>query len=258
MHIAEIRQAASTRPRENWAVETGELLKRLPPPKEDPGLFSDSIPSRTLKGPVNRKKTIHLGDIMHDLGDTNDNLLTKLLLYSKKDLPTAEELCPDFEKLRRFPTERFARLEVPVFKFQQTYAYTPHILRCTMNSHFRNHGPRNDWVWIVAGTKDQYGALRGRLPAILRCLFKLRNPYSGTALRLALVQILHAQPGAGRLQDDSCLVKVTEKRPRDNRDERVVGIDCIMGMAHLIPDIDVPGQYWVNSRIDLETFNEIY
>ncbi|KAL0631137.1 hypothetical protein Q9L58_010001, partial [Maublancomyces gigas] len=125
MHIAEIRQAGSTRSRENWAVDTIELWKRLPSPKEDPGLFSDSIPSRMLKGPVNRKKTIHFGDIIHELGDTNDNLLIKLLLYSKRYLPTAEELCTDFEKLPRFPAERFMRLEVPVLKFQQTKAYNP-------------------------------------------------------------------------------------------------------------------------------------
>lgn len=195
---------------------------------------------------------------MQNLGDTDDNLFFKLLNYSRRVLRADEQLCADFQRLRRFPAEKFARLEVPVLIFQQTNAYTPHILRCMMKSHFHNHGPRNNWVWIMAGERDQYGALRGRLPAILQCLFKLRNLYSGTTLRLALVQMLQAQPGAGRLQVEGCLVKVSQKLPIDNRDERVVMIDCIMGMAHLIPDIDVLGQYWVNSRVDLETFNEVY
>lgn len=77
-------------------------------------------------------------------------------------------------------------------------------------------------------------------------------------MRLALVQMLQVQPGGGCLQDDSSLVKVSKKNPKDSRDERIVGIDAITGMTHLIPDIDLLGQYWVNSRIDLETFNEIH
>jgi len=38
---------------------------------------------------------------------------------------------------------------------------------------FRNHGSRNDWVSVRAGTEDMYGALRGRLPAKLVALFKM-------------------------------------------------------------------------------------
>lgn len=48
------------------------------------------------------------------------------------------------------------------------------------------------------------------------------------------------------------------RQSRHGRDEQIVGIDLILGMAYLIPDIDVPGEYWVNSRINLETLNEIY
>lgn len=47
-------------------------------------MFSDKISSRTLKGPVNRKKTIQLGYIMHELGDSNDNVFITLLQYNKE------------------------------------------------------------------------------------------------------------------------------------------------------------------------------
>lgn len=245
MHIAEVRQAASTKPPQDWGRDTGELLKRLPPPKEDSTLSADTIPSLQLKGRINKRITKHVGDIMHDLDDTDDKLLTKLLSYSRKVLPVNQELCGDFEKMRKFPAERFNRLEIPVPKFQQANMYTPHIIRCTMKSNYGNHGPWKDCVSIMAGAKDQFGALQSRLPAILRYLFKLRDPYSGTTMRLALVQLLQAQPGAGHLQDDSDLVKVSRRLYSDSRDERVVGINSILRIAHLVPDIDIPGQYRV-------------
>lgn len=60
---------------------------------------------------------------------------------------------------------------------------------------------------------------------------------------LALVQMLPLQPRAGRLPEERYLIKVSEAQQRDNTDEWVVGIDCVMGMAHPIPSIDVPGLY---------------
>lgn len=258
MKIVAIRQAASTRARKDWAADYGEVIERLSPLKKDLSSFAHSYASRMLKGPINKKKTSHLGNLMSDLGDNDDALHTKLLLYSKKDLSTADELCTDFAKQRSFPAEWFTKLEILVLKFQQTNVYTPNILQCSMKNGFRKQGPRNHWVWIVAGTKDQYGALRDRLPAILQCLFKLRNPCCGITLQLALLHIIQAQLGAGRLQDESCLVKVSERQSQDGSDKRIVGIDHILGIAHLIPDIDVPGEYWVNSRINMETINEIY
>lgn len=73
---------------------------------------------------------------------------------------------------------------------------------------------------------------------MLRCLFNLRNPYSGIPMRLAIVRELQAQPGAGRMQYSSTLVKVSESSLKYSTNEGVVEINSIVGMAQLISHID--------------------
>ena len=70
------------------------------------------------------------------------------------------------------------------------------------------------------------------------------------------------------LAGDQFLSVVDSRRPSDThglvtvqlrgvtRELTIVDIGTILGLAHLIPEID---QRWlVNSRIDLRTFNELY
>jgi len=99
-----------------------------------------------------------------------------------------------------------------------------------------------------------YGALRGRLPAKLVALFKIREPRSeDTVRRVAGVQ-LRTLVNSGRLIDLPGLVTVQMRE--DTRGFTIVDIGTILGLASLIPEKD---RGWlVNSRIDLRTFNEVY
>jgi len=98
-----------------------------------------------------------------------------------------------------------------------------------------------------------YGALRGRLPAKLVGLFKIRDCSQDTVRRLAGVQML-SPVNSGRPSDIHSLVTV---QLRDDALEfTLVDIGTIVGLAHLIPEGD--RRWLINSRIDLRTFNEIY
>ena len=79
--------------------------------------------------------------------------------------------------LRTLPVEPLRQLEILVLAFQESGVYNMHRARCTVTQLFRNQAIRNDWVWIQAGDEHTYGAPRGRLPARLIALFKIRSPY---------------------------------------------------------------------------------
>jgi hypothetical protein len=112
-------------------------------------------------------------------------------------------------------------------------------------------------VWVTAGNEGEFGALRGRLPGQLKCLFKLRDQAKKCIHRLALVKMLRVE-GAGLLEADSSLIRVgLRKVTVPGNDEWVVGVSAITGMAHLILARE-EGVWLVNSRIDLETFNDVY
>jgi len=99
-----------------------------------------------------------------------------------------------------------------------------------------------------------YSALRGRLPAKLVALFKIRDyRCEDRVRRLTGVQFVSAV-NSGRISDVHSLVTVQMKE--DAREFTVVDIGTILGLAHLIPEGD--RRWIVNSRIDLRTFNEVY
>ena len=103
------------------------------------------------------------------------------------------------------------QLEVPVLAFQETDVYDIHRARYTGTLDFRNQGSRNDWVWVLAGDGEMYGALRGRLPAKLLALFRIRNPTcDSTVQRLASVQ-MRSLVNSGRASDVHGLVTVQQR-----------------------------------------------
>ena len=99
-----------------------------------------------------------------------------------------------------------------------------------------------------------YGAQRGRLPAKLVALFKIRDYTCENAVhRVPAVRMLSAV-NSGFQSDIHGLVTVHMRE--DAREFIIVDIGTIHGLAHLIPKGE---QRWlVNSRIDLRTFNEVY
>jgi len=99
-----------------------------------------------------------------------------------------------------------------------------------------------------------YGGLRGRPPAKLVALFKIRDYRCDDRVRrLAGVQFVSAV-NSGLISDVYSLVTVQMKE--DAREFTVVDIGTILGLVHLIPDGD--RRWIVNSRIDLRTFNKVY
>jgi len=95
--------------------------------------------------------------------------------------------------------------------------------------------------------------LRGRLPAKLVALFKIRDCSQDPVRRLAGVQML-SPVNSGRPSDKHSLVTVQLRE--DAGEFTLVDIGTILGLAQLIPEGD--RRWLVNSRIDLRTFNEMY
>ena len=143
---------------------------------------------------------------------------------------------------------------MPVLAFQEADVYKIHLARSTSDLHFRNQGSRNDWVWVETGREERYGALRGRLPANLIALFKIRAESSNdTVRRVAGVQML--TPVNSRcLSDQHSLVTVQMRE--DAQGFTIVDIGRILGLAYLILEED--RRWLINSRLDLRTFNEVY
>jgi len=99
-----------------------------------------------------------------------------------------------------------------------------------------------------------YGALRGRLPAKLVALLKIRDYRSDDTVRwVAGVQIL-TTVNSGRLSDQHGLVGVQMRE--DARGFTIVDIGTIIGLAHVIQEED--RRWLINSRIDLRTLNKVY
>jgi len=99
-----------------------------------------------------------------------------------------------------------------------------------------------------------YEVLRGRLPAKLVALLKVRDYRSDDTVRwVASVQLL-TPVNSGHLLDQHGLV--TLQMREDARGFTIVDIGTIISLAHLIQE---EGRHWlINSRIDLTTFNEVY
>ena len=116
---------------------------------------------------------------------------------------------------------------------------------------FRHGGARNDWVWICAAGEDRYGDLRGQLPAKLVGLFKLRRREGRDVYCLALIESLEVHKGE-RIGANG-FIRVGRKL--NGYEWSVVDIGKVLGLAHLVPAGD--DQWLVNSRIDLQTFNDI-
>ena len=98
-----------------------------------------------------------------------------------------------------------------------------------------------------------YGELGGRAVALLVGLFNIRNLRTEVVTRLADVQVLDPVNG-GIFHGASGHIRICKRR--NGRDMRIIDIGVIVGQEHVVPYGD--GQWLVNRRIDLWTFNDIY
>ena len=113
------------------------------------------------------------------------------------------------------------------------------------------------------GNRNIDGALKDFYPAhsVLVSIMKVRELTTGLVDILVLVERLYVQ-NSGKLGDVTDLVTIalgTVSGPKGTT-EIVVGIKRIMGMAYLVPETAARDNkcWYVNNRIDLETFNRIY
>jgi len=182
-----------------------------------------------------------------------ESICPELIRYSRHNLSKERLLPEDHAILQSLPAEPLTQLEIPVVAFQESDVYDIHRARCTGALHFRNQGSRNDWVWVQAGFEEMYGVLRGRLPAKLVALFKIRDYTCENAVRrVAAVRMLSAV-NSGFPSDIHGLVTV--QMGEDAREFTIVDVGTIHGLAHLIPEGE--RRRLVNSLIDSRTFNEV-
>jgi len=117
----------------------------------------------------------NMADFGRALGVSSQIICRGLIRYSRHNLPPERPLPEDPEILESLPVELLTQPDFPVLAFQESEIYDIHHARCTGALNFRNHGSRNDCVWVRSGTEDVYSALPGRLPAKLVALFKIRD-----------------------------------------------------------------------------------
>ena len=185
---------------------------------------------------------------------SRERVYRPLIRCSRHNMPTEHRLPEEPVILRSHPVELLTQLAVPILAFQETDVYDIYCSRYRDGLDFRNQGSRNDWAWVQTGDEDIYGVLRGRLPAKLLALFKIRNPRcDGAVWRLPSVQML-SPVNSGRASDVHGLVTVQHRQ--DSRVFTIVDIGTILGLVHLIPEAE--RRSLVNNRIDLMIFNEIY
>ena len=99
-----------------------------------------------------------------------------------------------------------------------------------------------------------YGTLRGRLPAKLVALFKIRDYTCENAVRRVAAVWMLSAVNSGFVSDIHGLVTVQMRE--EYREFTIVDVVTILELAHLIPEGE--RRWLVNSRIDLRTFNEVY
>src|ERR1700761_218298 len=188
----------------------------------------------------------NLPDLLHD--------------YYRRKASASSQI--ELDTVKQFPIEICRLLRIPVENFQDAREVTWHFLRCTGAQLWRSTGlSRNDWVWVDSGNRNIYGVLKGFYPTCLVSIMKVRELTTGSVDRLVLVDRLYVE-NSGKISNVTGLVTVTlgtAKGPKGTT-ETIVSIKRIMGMAHLVPETAERDnkRWYVNSRIDLETFNRIY
>jgi len=189
------------------------------------------IRRRILKG--RRDDVFNVMDFSKVSGVSLESINSKLMLYSWDNLPTEPQLPEDHAILESLPVELQTHLKIPVVAFQESDLYDLHHVRCTGALHFRNQGSQNDWVWAQDGSEEMYGALRGRLPAKLVGLFKIRDYSCENAVhRGAAVRMLSAV-NSRFPSEIHCLV--TGQMREDAQKFKIVDVGTIHGLADLIP-----------------------
>lgn len=175
--------------------------------------------------------------------------LYRLIKEYAEDAGCSQSFAGSPESILERRVEMFTCLQVPIPIFQRPEVYEVHNIRCTGNAAFRKGKIRKDWAWVSVASSEEWGVFRGRLPGRVEALFKIRDS-GGRAHRLCIVELLEAKD-RGIADSSHGLLKVCRRR---RKRMWVVNIRSILGMAHLF-EVET-GNWLVNTRIDLRTWNE--
>ncbi|KAH8144570.1 uncharacterized protein LAJ45_11404 [Morchella importuna] len=175
--------------------------------------------------------------------------LYRLIKEFAEDAGWFQSFAGSSESILERRVEVFTCLQVPIPIFQRPEVYEVHNIRCTGTLSSRKGKIRKDWAWVSVGSSEQWGVFRERLPGRVEALFKVRDS-TGRAHRLCVVELLEAKD-RGIADSSHGLLKVFSRR---RKKMWVVNIRSILGMAHLF-EVDA-GNWLVNTRIDLHTWNE--
>jgi len=116
-------------------------------------------------------------------------------------------------------------------------------------------------VCMDSGNRNTNRALKGFYLACLLLIMKVQDQRTGLVDSLVLANRLYVE-NSGKISDIIGLVTVTlgmAKGPKGTS-KIVVSIKWIMGLAHLVPKTARRdnNHWYVNNRINLETFNRRY
>jgi hypothetical protein len=238
--------------------------------KPNPLLDGPSEPKpRRLQGPMSSKIASSLRDVVREAG-ISATLLPEMVAnyfsYYLKDRTKYEE--DEYKYILEWKATVYNTLAIPVTKLGTAEEQKRMPVRCTGDRPWRTiYPPRKDSVFVWMDDIGLYGALRGRLPARLRCLLKCVDPVNESSHLLAIVETFDPENG-GSVGDNHGLVTVSLKRTQEvqQRVTRgagrtfIVPVRKILGPAHMIPYEPHEGntKWFVNSTIDLETYNAVY
>jgi len=220
---------------------------------EGNGRETPATPGIIIKGRM--KNVIRRTELCRTCNIDYGDIIVEMLRFTKQTVVDDHVLSSDPTELSLLPVEQFTHLEIPGANFEATDLFQIHRARRTGTIAFRSPGPRNDCVWMQAGSEDSYGDLQGWGVAQLLALFKIRNGFSEApgVRRLALLRGLD-RINSGRFHLASGHLQVGKRR--SGREMRIVDIGRLIGQAHVIPTGE--GQWIVNHRMDRQTLNQIY
>ncbi|KAH8145068.1 uncharacterized protein LAJ45_10191 [Morchella importuna] len=226
-------------------LEIFKIEDRKKTPNER-SIVEGRLPLRRLCNPSTKSE--RLFNIADGLQISHTTLYRLIKEYAE-DAGCSQSFAGSSESILERRVEMFTCLQVPIPIFQRPEVYEVHNIRCTGNAAFRKGKIRKDWVWVSVASSEEWGVFRGRLPGRVEALFKLRDS-GGRAHRLCIVELLEAKD-RGIADSSHGLLKVCRRR---RKRMWVVNIRSILGMAHLF-EVET-GNWLVNTRIDLRTWNE--
>jgi hypothetical protein len=238
--------------------------------KPNPVLDGPAEPDpHRLQGKLSPKIVKTVSDIVRECNISAayvSEMVANYFSHYLKDRTKYEE--DEYKHIVDWKATVYNTLAIPVMIMGTTDEQQRMPVRCTGDRPWRTiYPPRKDLVFVWMDNISLYGALRGQLPARLRCLFKAVDPSDESNHRLAIVETFEPENG-GAIGEPHGLVTVSHKatggeQQRVNRGGGrtfIVPIRKILGPAHLIPFEPHEGntKWFVNSTIDLKTYNTIY